>query len=208
MHSDSNIWRSVFRVDSAVSLGMAVVTFLSGAFEGIPWTYRIPAILATAALTLWLWRSLSLRRFLLPNRVLSYYENDVLHLHELFGGRSMIRDVTFKNVEIKGPGSIAFEGNCRFNSEIYNPNIDVLIIPTVSGVFLSPHFQFRDCMFDSVMFTNCGILAPPHMMDFLRQRFGAPPSPAPLEQTAEPTDPTISETGTQSRQGTEEETQQ
>jgi hypothetical protein len=163
-------WNRLYRVDTAVSLGAAVVTLLSGFMEGIPWTFRIPAVLIAAAAALWVWRSLTLRRLVMPNAISSFYENDVIELHELFAGRSMIRDVVFKNVEIKGPGSICFEGNSKFDSEIYNPNLEVLMAVVNHQFYMTPHFQFRDCTFDKVMFTNCGILATPQFAEYLRQR--------------------------------------
>jgi hypothetical protein len=174
MDYSEHIWNRLFRVDTAVSLLTFGVTTFSGVMEGIPWTYRIPAALVAACAAVWLWRHLTLQRLLMPTKVQPVYENDVITISELFQGRSFIRGVTFRNCEIKGPGTLVLL-NPVMRANTFNPNLDVLVVLVPPETNLMPHHQLIECVFEKCFFSGCGIMAIPSFYDWLRQTCGMPP---------------------------------
>ena len=158
MPASDHVWSCLSRTDVAVSLAGAAMPWISGALEHIPWTYRIPAMALTACALLWLWRHLSMRRMLVPYRLQSNYADDVLYVGELFEGRAMISNVTFRRTELKGPGAIYLEGNCRVVRAMHNPNIHVLAVIPQPGVNLMAFYRFRNCVFDDCIFTGVGLI--------------------------------------------------
>lgn len=162
MQRDTGTWRNTLTLsDAIVSLGGAFVTLGASFFETlqVPWTIRIPAALATAAIALWLWRSMTLRRLLVPNKLQSFYENDLMSVDELFHGRSRISGTTFKNVELTGPGGIFLRPDCKLVGDInFNPSVEDLILIPKGPVSVEPFYSFSNCTFENVVFTRVAII--------------------------------------------------
>ncbi|CAA2142781.1 hypothetical protein [Hyphomicrobium sp. ghe19] len=131
---------------------------VTGSLEGIPWTYRIPAMAITACAVLFLWRHLTLRRLLLPGIVQKIYENDLLTLGELFAGRSRVTDITFRGTEFRGPGAVYIEANCRITEPLYSPHLDTLIILPQNNASLLPFYRISNSVFDRCVFSSVGLL--------------------------------------------------
>lgn len=185
----NTIWTRVGIVDASISLGVFILTTFAGFTEDIPWTYRIPAALVGACAVLLLWRHLTLRRLLMPNRLQSVYENDLMDVRELFSGRSMVRNVTFKNVELTGPGAIYFDPDCKLVKNLTcNPSLEEMMVIPGNQVRLSPFHRFINCTFEDCVLTNVGII----VNDANKELFGIGFGPRPLgerpnEQPAETT---------------------
>jgi hypothetical protein len=168
-------WARITRIDAAISLAAAGTPAMTGFFEGIPWTYRIPAMALSACAVLYLWRHLTLRRLLMPTALQKHYENDLISLDELYRGRSRISDITFRNVEFRGPGALYIHGDCRMKDPLYSPHRDTLIIMPQNNASLLPFYAMRNCVLDGCMFTSLGLL-----VDINNYRlFGLPDPPAP-----------------------------
>lgn len=179
--ADQTSWERLYRADTLVSLGVAAMTGASGFAEGIPYTYLIPAVLLASCAALFLWRQLSVRRLFLPTKVESFYENELLRVQEVFQGRSILRNVTFKNVEFAGPSCVYIDETCQLSREVtFNPDLKDLMLTPTGRVHLAPHYRFSHCSFEGVIFTNVAILISPHN----HQLFGLTPTLGQQEEVA------------------------
>jgi hypothetical protein len=151
-------WGRLSRIDKVVSIAGLVVPLVTGVLEGVPWTYRIPAMAVTACAALFLWRHLTLRRLLMPGVLQAIYENDLLTPDELFGGRSRVSNITFRNTEFKGPGAVYIEGDCRLTDPLFNPHINALLIMPQSYASLLPFYRINNSVFDRCIFSGVGLL--------------------------------------------------
>ena len=158
MDQRPEVWNRITRVDTIVSLVAFAVPAMTGVFEGIPWTYRIPAMAGTACFVLFLWRHLTMRRLLMPGVVQKIYENDLLGLNDLSQGRSRVSSITFRDTEFRGPGAVYIEGNCRITNPLYSPHIETLVIAPQHRASLLPFYRISNSVFDRCIFNSVGLL--------------------------------------------------
>lgn len=179
---DEKVWGRLARIDVLVSLILAAGTLWSGVLDATPWPIRIASAIAAAAGGLWLWRQLAFRRLLMPDRLQPVYSDDVINVQELFQGRQIIRGVTFRNCEIRGPGAIALMAPIM-RGNTFSPTLETLLVEIPPHTNLFAHHQLVHCVFEGCTF-SCGLFAVPEFAQWLRASC-APPAP----QVAPPSDP-------------------
>lgn len=181
MGKDEQIWGRLARVDVLVSLILAGATLWSGVLDATPWPIRIASAVLAASGGLWLWRQLAFRRMLMPERLQPLYSDDVISIQELFQNRQIIRGITFRNCEIRGPGAVALMGPIM-RGNTFSPHLETILVIIPPETSLHAHHQLIHCVFEGCTF-SCGLYAVPEFAQWLRD------SCMPLPQVVPPSAP-------------------